>query len=108
LEVTVLDQGVHTSYSACGIPYWMAGDVETADDLVARTAEEHREAGIDLRLGVRATGVDLERRRVEVADGEPVGFDQLVVATGAKAIVPGWARSDDGTLPGGVGQVKTL
>ena len=42
LAVTVLDRGTHTSYSACGIPYWMAGDVDSGDDLVARTADEHR------------------------------------------------------------------
>ena len=38
LAITVLDKGAHTSYSACGIPYWMAGDVGSGDDLVARTA----------------------------------------------------------------------
>ena len=36
LAVTVLDQGSHTSYSACGIPYWLAGEVDSVDELVAR------------------------------------------------------------------------
>ena len=27
LAVTALEASSHTSYSACGIPYWMAGDV---------------------------------------------------------------------------------
>ena len=38
LAITVLDRGSHTSYSACGIPYLMAGDVRSEEDLVARTA----------------------------------------------------------------------
>ena len=38
LEVVAVESSGHTSYSACGIPYWMAGDVESGDDLIARTA----------------------------------------------------------------------
>jgi NADPH-dependent 2,4-dienoyl-CoA reductase/sulfur reductase-like enzyme len=108
LAVTVLDRGSHTSYSACGIPYWMAGDLDSGDDLVARTAEAHREAGIDLRLGVEVVGVDLQGRTVTTADGDEIGYDELVVATGAPAVVPDWALRPDGTAYAGVGPVKTL
>src|SRR5262249_25065976 len=34
-------------------------------------------------LGVRATGLDLERRAVQVTGGDEVPFEQLVIATGA-------------------------
>ena len=108
VEVTVLDKGRHTSYSACGIPYWMAGDVDSGDDLVARTADQHRAAGIDLRMGTPVTGVDLPSRLVTTATGETVEFDQLVVASGASPIVPGWALRDDGTAYDQVGAVHTL
>ena len=108
LAVTVLDRGTHTSYSACGIPYWMAGDVDTGDDLVARTAEEHRAAGIDLRMGTEVVAADLGARTVTTAAGEEIAFDELVVATGAPAIMPDWALRPDGTTYAGVGAVKTL
>jgi NADPH-dependent 2,4-dienoyl-CoA reductase/sulfur reductase-like enzyme len=108
LAVTVLDKGVHTSYSACGIPYWMAGDVDSGDALVARTADEHRAAGIDLRLDTEATGVDLAGRLVTTATGESHDFDQLVIASGAHPIVPAWALSADGTPYDQVGAVHTL
>ncbi|WP_210439957.1 FAD-dependent oxidoreductase [Nocardioides xinjiangensis] len=108
LDVTVLERGHHTSYSACGIPYWMAGDVPTGDDLVARTADQHREAGIDLRFGVEVVAADLAARTVTTADGGAVGWDELVVATGAPAVVPDWALRSDGTTYDGVGVVKTL
>ncbi|NPD05286.1 FAD-dependent oxidoreductase [Nocardioides sp. zg-1308] len=108
LAVTVLDKGTHTSYSACGIPYWMAGDVGSGDDLVARTADEHREAGIDLRLGVEVVAADLAARTVTTADGERVAYDELVVATGAPASVPDWALGPDGACWDGIGVVKTL
>ena len=91
LAITVLERSTHTSYSACGIPYWMAGDVDSGDDLVARTAERHRAAGIDLRLGTEAVAADLAARTVTTAAGEVLDYDELVVATGAPAIVPDWA-----------------
>ena len=108
LAITVLDKGAHTSYSACGIPYWMAGDVDSGDDLVARTADAHRESGIDLRLGAEVVAADLAARTVTLADGEEVAWDELVVATGAPAVVPDWALRPDGTTYDGVGTVKTL
>ena len=89
LDVVALERGSHTSYSACGIPYWIGGDVGSVDDLVARTPEQHRANGIDLRLRSEATAVDMDRREVEVRDHESaktyrVGFDHLVLATGAR------------------------
>lgn len=108
LAITVLDRGEHTSYSACGIPYWMAGDVDSGDDLVARTAEQHREAGIDLRMGTEVVSANLTARTVTTAAGEVLPFDELVVATGAPAIVPDWALRPDGTAYDTVGAVKTL
>lgn len=108
LAITALEAGSHTSYSACGIPYWMAGDVDSGDDLVARTAEQHRDAGIDLRLGTEVVAADLAARTVTTAAGEVLEYDDLVVATGAPAVVPDWALRPDGASYDGVGVVKTL
>ncbi|HEV2798429.1 MAG TPA: FAD-dependent oxidoreductase [Nocardioides sp.] len=108
LAITVLDRGTHTSYSACGIPYLMAGDVASAEDLVARTADAHRDAGIDLRMSTEVVAADLAARTVTTGDGEEVAYDELVVATGAPAVVPDWALRPDGTTYEGVGTVKTL
>jgi NADPH-dependent 2,4-dienoyl-CoA reductase/sulfur reductase-like enzyme len=89
LEVVALERGGYTSYSACGIPYWVSGDVDSVDQLIARTAEQHRENGIDLRMRSEAVAVDLDRREVEVRDHSAsstyrLGFDHLVLATGAR------------------------
>jgi NADPH-dependent 2,4-dienoyl-CoA reductase/sulfur reductase-like enzyme len=90
LEVVVLEQGPFTSYSACGIPYWVAGDVDGADRLVARTPEEHRRRGIDVHLHRRVTAVDVTGRRVQVAGHDPIAFDQVLIATGATPLRPDW------------------
>lgn len=42
------------------------------------------ELGVELRLGVRATGLDLQQRIVRTDDGD-VPYDALIIATGAAA-----------------------
>jgi NADPH-dependent 2,4-dienoyl-CoA reductase/sulfur reductase-like enzyme len=109
LEIVAFERGPYTSYSACGIPYFVAEQVSEVDALVARSPEEHRKNGIDVRTGHEVVEIDVNRRRVRVRDlvgggerEEP--FDQLVVATGSvpsRPDVPG-ADSD------GIFGVQTL
>jgi NADPH-dependent 2,4-dienoyl-CoA reductase/sulfur reductase-like enzyme len=93
LDIVVLEQGHWTSYSACGIPYWAAGLVDGPDDLVARTPEEHRKNGIDVRMRTEAVRIDPRKRVIDFVDRESdergtVEFDQLIIATGAEPIRP--------------------
>ena len=93
LEVVALERGHWTSYSACGIPYWVAGAVEGPDALVARTPAEHRANGIDVRLLTEAVRLDVDGRTVGYVDRKTgaegtLEFDQVVIATGARPIRP--------------------
>lgn len=95
LSITVLESGPFPSYGVCGLPYYLSGVVAEAASLVAYPIEEFRDRrGIDVRLDTDILGVDLDRRTVETTVG-PVGFDRLVVATGASPIVPAVPGVDD-------------
>ncbi|MGX2993896.1 FAD-dependent oxidoreductase [Streptomyces sp. JNUCC 64] len=109
LEIVAFERGHFTSYSACGIPYWVGGQVPERDDLIARTPEEHRARAIDLRTRTEVVEIDTGRRRVRsrgVDSGteEWTSYDKLVIATGARPVRP--------PLPGidapGVHGVQTL
>ncbi|CAL9387424.1 NADH peroxidase [Streptomyces sp. enrichment culture] len=109
LEIVVFERGRFTSYSACGIPYWVGGDVPGRDRLIARTPEEHRARDIDLRLRTEVTGIDVEGGRVRVRDldsgaGSWTSYDHLVIATGARPVRPDLPGAD---APG-VHGVQTL
>ena len=87
-EVVVLERGSWTSYSACGIPYWISGEVESPEALVARSVEKHRANGIDVRMGVEATAIDPDARTVSILGGNDLAYDRLVIATGAEPVRP--------------------
>ncbi|WP_214514869.1 FAD-dependent oxidoreductase [Rhodococcus sp. WY5] len=112
VHVAALEKMHFTSYSACGIPYWVAGDVDEVDSLVARTPERHRTMGVDLRTGLTAVKLDSAARTVTArtsgGDYEDVQYDQLIIATGGKPVMPEWAGPGDGTFHGGVAAVKDL
>jgi assimilatory nitrate reductase electron transfer subunit len=44
--------------------------------------------GVDLRLGARVERIDRDAQRVLLADGSEVGYDRLVLATGARPLIP--------------------
>ncbi|MEV1146102.1 FAD-dependent oxidoreductase [Micromonospora sp. NPDC049799] len=100
LEIVAFERGHFTSYSACGIPYWVSGLVSDRDQLVARDPETFRtDFDIDVRLRHEVTAIDLDRREVVASDLERGGevrerFDTLMYATGAVPIKPDWAHTD--------------
>jgi len=84
LEIVVLEQGQDVSYSACGIPYWVGDLVPDRDALIARTPGQFAAQDIEVRIGTRATEVDLEAGTVSTGGGDRLGYDNLVVATGGR------------------------
>ncbi|MFK0105854.1 FAD-dependent oxidoreductase [Streptomyces sp. NPDC091217] len=109
LEIVAFERGHFSSYSACGIPYWVGGDVEERDRLVARSPEEHRARGIDLRMRTEVTEIDVAGKRVRARDVDSgaeswTSYDKLVVGTGARPIRPDMP----GAATPGVHGVQTL
>jgi NADPH-dependent 2,4-dienoyl-CoA reductase/sulfur reductase-like enzyme len=93
VEIVAFERGAYSSFSACGIPYWVGGDVGERDRLIARTPEEHRARDIDLRMRTEVTEIDVAGARVRARDVDSgaeswTSYDKLVIATGARPIRP--------------------
>lgn len=63
---------------------WLKGEAD-ADKLALKPAAFYPDAGIDLRLGRTVTAIDRVGRTVQMDDGGSIGYDILILATGARA-----------------------
>ncbi len=92
LSITVFEKSGWISYSACGEPYFISGEVPELTSLLARSPEKFAQSGIDVHIHHEVVAIDTEGHTVTVKrpDGsrleEP--WDQLVYATGASPIRP--------------------
>lgn len=100
LDILVFERSPHTSYSACGIPYYVGGLVDSPDSMISRTPETFREKyAIDARIRHEVKEIDLQARRVQVWNRhsgelwrEP--YDHLLIATGALPSCPPFPGAD--------------
>ncbi len=91
LEVIAFERGNHVSYSACGEPYLVGGEVSSIDRLVARTPAEFAARDIEVQLQTTVRAIDFERRSVVVEKDDErtrIGFDYLMYSTGANPARP--------------------
>lgn len=99
-RVTVIGEEQHHPYDRPPLSKQLLAQDWDTDRVFLRTPEQIAGLDLDLRLGRRAVRLNTEERRVELAGGDQVGYDALVIATGVAA------RRLRGTA--GVGGVHTL
>jgi len=93
VQAVVYERGPHISYGACGMPYFIAGDVADYRSLLARTPEQMAKQGLEVHVRHEVTAIDPQARTVTVRDVErgrefDQGYDKLVIATGARPAQP--------------------
>ena len=87
-EITVLSAENLPTYSRCGIPFVIGGEIESFNKIVVFPQESFKSQKINLRLGTTGRALDIRDKTVHLTNGEKISFDSLVIATGAIASVP--------------------
>ena len=92
-DVVVYEKTDVVSFGACGLPYFVGGFFDDANNMIARSAEKFRETGIDLNVFHEVVKVDTEAKKVTVRNLETNvefedSYDKLMIATGASSIIP--------------------
>ena len=91
-DVTVVAADAYPNFSICGIPYYISGEVPRWQNLAHRTAADLEATGMTLRLDTTARCIDVADRKLLVTGPgggeEMIGYDQLVIGTGAVPVRP--------------------
>lgn len=94
IEIIVFEKSEYTSYSACGIPYFISGKVTSSEELIVRSPEKFKtKYDIDARIFHEVIEVDTDNNRVLVKNTQEKtqfweSYDKLLIATGGKAYCP--------------------
>jgi nitrite reductase [NAD(P)H] large subunit len=86
-EITIFGDETHVNYNRILLSAVLAGE-KAADEIHLNGLDWYEKHGIALRLGVRITEVDAERKTVTGDDGSLTPFDKLLIATGSTALIP--------------------
>lgn len=93
-EIKIFDMDYDISYSGCGLPYYIGEEVEDRDDLTPRNAEFFKKKyNVDVFrrhevLKINAEDKVLTIKNLDTNNVFSESYDKLVIATGAKPIVP--------------------
>lgn len=93
-EIVIYEKDKDISYSGCGLPYFIGGDVEDISELTPRDPKFFKDKyDIDVRIRHEVVSVDTNRKVVEVRNLNTNevfedSYDKLVLATGATPYIP--------------------
>ena len=94
LDITVFEKSGYISYGACGLPYFVGDMIKEPNDLVSLSVDQMtRKRGVPTFIHHEVTRIDRGAQTVTVRNldnGEVFErpYDKLVIATGARPIVP--------------------
>ncbi len=84
-SLTLIGAEQYPPYERIGLSKEVLQGKAEAESLIVHPLEYDQDAGVVTHFGDAATALDLTGRRVQLASGLTVPFDQLVIATGSRA-----------------------
>lgn len=91
--IEIYTDEVNISYSACGLPYFIADIISDIEELLVRTPKDFEKHGIKVFLQKKAIKIFPDKKTVlfknlKTNDEFEVFYDILVIATGARPYIP--------------------
>ena len=92
-EIILYQDESEVSYSACGLPYVISGVIADERKVIIRQPEDFAKDGIQVFIRHRVIGIDTAKQQLTVRNLQDntdfiVSYDRLIIATGARPIVP--------------------
>ena len=86
-EIVVVGDEHERPYSRMAIPYLLEGKIAESGTLLRHDRDHWTRNRIDL-LEARATSIDTAGREVCLSNGDRLGYDRLLIATGSRPVRP--------------------
>lgn len=98
-KITVIEMEDYISFGACGLPYYLGGQFDDADEMFARSVKQMQDQGLNILVQHQALSVDPQMKTVSVQNLVDntvfnVHYDRLMIATGAKPTMPTIEHTD--------------
>lgn len=93
-EIVIYEKDTHISYSGCGMPYFIGGEVENGEELTPRNPEFFRSKyNVSIKTEHEVLRIDKAAKELEVKNlitGEVFKdhYDKLILATGTSSVIP--------------------
>ena len=93
-QITMVQDESMVSYAACGLPYFIAGQVKPRNALIVRDSAAFKKINnVDVLLNTHVDSIDRAAHKINItstADGKTssLEYDKLIISTGAGAVVP--------------------
>ncbi|RDU24131.1 FAD-dependent oxidoreductase [Anaerosacchariphilus polymeriproducens] len=100
-EIIIYDMDGFISYSGCGMPYYIGGEVEDAEKLTPRDPAFFKSKyNVDVFVRHEVLSIDVENKTLEIQNlltGQTFveQYDKLVIATGASSFLPPISGADE-------------
>ncbi len=86
-EITVITKDPDISYSPCGIPFVLKGDIPSYESLIMRPKEHYGGLGIRILTDTMVEEIDTRKWKIRF-DDTWLDYDYLVIATGTMQRIP--------------------
>lgn len=93
-EIIVIERTGYISYANCGLPYYIGGSIEDAEDLTLQTPDSFfRRFQIDVRVRQEVIDIHTEKKTVQICEIESgkiyeESYDKLILSPGARPTRP--------------------
>ena len=88
-EILVLEKTGEISIANCGLPYYTSGVIAEREEMFVSSVKKFKSwFNIDVRLNSEVVKVNPDEKSVELKSGEKLMYDKLVLAQGARPVVP--------------------
>ncbi|GEL67730.1 FAD-dependent oxidoreductase [Marinilactibacillus psychrotolerans] len=91
-EIIILEKGPYVSFANCGLPYYVAGEIEERSKLLVQTPESlQARFNLDVRPESEAIAINAQTKEVTVKNDKEeytLEYDKLILSPGAKPLIP--------------------